>query len=99
MQFTVNITGGEKKTPAPETGAVRFDSGSVTIAHSSSPLIGAEVNGDVICQGTRAYNGPYKIQAVADPQDIASMMEELAALRKQQATATCLIHLSSITPS
>jgi len=69
-QFTVNITDGEAKTPAAETGTVRFDSGSVTVAHFDSPLIGAVVDGYAICQGTKTYNGPYKIQAIADPQDI-----------------------------
>lgn len=69
-QFTVNIKGGTVRTVGDETGTVRFDSGSVTIAHFSTPLIGAVVNGNAICSGTQHYNGPYRIQAVADPQDI-----------------------------
>lgn len=66
-QFTVNITGGTAKTSAAETGTVRFDSGSVTIVHFTTPLTGATVNGYAICGGTKAYNGPYKIRVAAGP--------------------------------
>jgi hypothetical protein len=88
-QFTVNITDGKTKTAATETGIVRFDSGSVTIAHFTTPLIGAAVNGYAICQGTKAYNGPYKIQAVADQQDIAFYDGRIGAAT--ETTGSCYV--------
>ena len=69
--FTVNITSGTTKTPASETGTATFDAGSVSIVTFSTALTGATVGGSVVCTGTTNFNGPYKIQAVADSTDIA----------------------------